>query len=317
MIQGAAITEPIHREPFANSVPRTLTATTSQAQDSAVSWPAIVAGAAGAASLSLCLLILGVGLGLSSVSPWAQSGISAEKLGVSTILWVTLTSLAASALGGYLAGRLRIRWTSLHTDETYFRDTAHGFLTWALATLVTATLMATTISSIVSGGVQASATVAGGAASGLVAGATSAVAGDDGESLGYYVDSLFRPVGEGVMVTDGSQVTRSAEQDAAEARGIFAHVTATGELAPEDTRHLAQVIARRTGLTAQQAEARVTDVYGRLQAAREALETDAKNAADAARKATAYGSLWLFIALLGGAFVASLAATFGGRQRDL
>ena len=108
---------------------------------SAVSWAAIEAGAAAAASLSLILLILGVGLGLSSVSPWARDGISAGAFGVSTILWLTLTQLFAAAMGGYLAGRLRTRWTEVHTDEIYFRNTAHGFVAWAVATLATAALL--------------------------------------------------------------------------------------------------------------------------------------------------------------------------------
>lgn len=310
----AATIDPIHREPLANSAVRTVA--TTQTQDSAVSWAAIVAGAAGAAALSMCLLILGVGLGLSSISPWAQSGISAERLGVSSIAWVTLTSLLASALGGYLAGRLRVRWTSLHSDETYFRDTAHGFLTWALATLVTASLMAGAIGAIVSGGVQAGATVASGAATGLAAGATSAVSGTSSESIGYYVDSLFRRADDSTMPADGSPM-RTAQEDTTEALGIFAHVSQTGSLSAGDTRYLGELISRRSGLTQQQAEARVAEVHARLQAAREAAETEAKSAADKARKTTAYGSLWLFIALLGGAFFASLAATYGGRQRDL
>src|SRR4029450_7423713 len=131
------------------------------ATTSAVAWSAIVAGAAGAAALSLILLILGVGLGLSSVSPWSGRGISAPTFGVSTILWVTFTQLAASALGGYAAGRLRTRWTGTHTDEVYFRDTAHGFLAWALATLVTAATLTSAIGSLGSGGVQAGAAGAG------------------------------------------------------------------------------------------------------------------------------------------------------------
>src|SRR5450631_1093930 len=84
---------------------------------SAVSWGAIVAGAAAAAALSLILLMLGIGLGLSSVSPWAHHGVSAETFGVSTILWVTLTQLIASGMGGYLAGRLRTKWIGVHTNE--------------------------------------------------------------------------------------------------------------------------------------------------------------------------------------------------------
>ena len=112
---------------------------------SAVSWGAIFAGAAAAAALSLILLILGTGLGLSSVSPWAQNGISATAFGVSTILWVTMTQVVASGMGGYLAGRLRTKWTSTHADEVYFRDTAHGFLSWAIASLATAALLGSVI----------------------------------------------------------------------------------------------------------------------------------------------------------------------------
>ena len=106
--------------------PVAVAAETTPLSPSAVSWAAIFAGAAGAAALSLILLILGTGLGLSSVSPWADRGASASTFGVSTIVWITFTQLAASGMGGYLAGRLRTRWASTHTDEVYFRDTAHG-----------------------------------------------------------------------------------------------------------------------------------------------------------------------------------------------
>src|ERR1017187_5371815 len=76
----------------------------------AVSWGAIGSGPAAAAALSLIMLMLGIGLGLSSVSPWAHGGVSATTFGVSAILWVTLTQLVASGMGGYLAGRLRTKW---------------------------------------------------------------------------------------------------------------------------------------------------------------------------------------------------------------
>src|SRR5689334_18908594 len=98
-----------------------------------VAWGAVAAGAVAAAALSLILLMLGVGLGLSSVSPWSSAGMSAASFGVSTILWLSFTQLLSSALGGYLAGRLRGRWNDAPPDEVYFRDTAHGFLAWAIA----------------------------------------------------------------------------------------------------------------------------------------------------------------------------------------
>src|SRR5450759_4929874 len=172
-----------------------------RADASAVSWAAIVAGAAATSALSLVLLILGNGLGLASVSPWVHGGVSAMTFGVSAILWVTLTQLLASGMGGYLAGRLRTKWVSVHTDEVYFRDTAHGFLAWAVASLATAALLTSVIGSIVSGGIQAGASVAGSAATTAAAaaagGATAAgfemgMSGCNGGPMGYFLDSLFR-----------------------------------------------------------------------------------------------------------------------------
>ena len=172
--------------------------------NSAVSWGAIVAGAAAGAALSLILLILGVGLGLSAVSPWVNEGISAERFGMSTIIWLSITQLLSSALGGYLAGRLRTKWVDIHNDEVYFRDTAHGFLAWAVASLATAVLLTSVIGAILGGAIDA-----GAAAS--------------------------------VNLTDTTEI---------------------------------------------------------------------------AREASAYAALWIFVALLIGAFSASLAATLGGKQRD-
>jgi hypothetical protein len=86
-----------------------------ETQRSGVSWAAIFAGAAAAAALSLVLFILGSGLGLAAISPWSYN--SAAAIGISTILWIAFTQLVASAVGGYMAGRLRTRWASLHTDE--------------------------------------------------------------------------------------------------------------------------------------------------------------------------------------------------------
>ena len=79
-------------------------------------------------------------------------------------------------MGGYLAGRLRTKWASVHNDELYFRHTAHGFLAWAVASLVTAAMLASATGAVVSGGVQAGAALAGTAVTGAAAAATSTVA---------------------------------------------------------------------------------------------------------------------------------------------
>lgn len=296
---------------------------------SAVSWGAITAGAAAAASLSLILVILGVGLGLSSVSPWAREGFGATAIGVSTILWLTLTQLLASAMGGYLAGRLRTKWTELHTDEVYFRDTAHGFLAWALASLATAALLTSVIGSILGGGVQAGASMVGGvantagaAAGGATASSRVAQVGDEGP-LAYFVDSLFRRDASAASTAAnpdspaGVDTTqRASGKDTAEVGRIFMNVSRAEALPPEDARYVGQLVAQRTGLSQQEAEKRVADVYAKATAKVRSAEVAARNAADKARKASAYSALWLFVSLLIGAFVASLAATFGGRRRD-
>src|SRR6187397_2421655 len=128
---------------------------TTTTDEGAVSWGAVIAGAAGAAALSLVLFLLGTGLGFAVVSPWAGEGVSATAAGVSTIVWVTLVQLLASVLGGYLAGRLRTRWVTVRTDEVFFRDTAHGFLAWAVATLLMATLLSSAAGSALSAGLKA------------------------------------------------------------------------------------------------------------------------------------------------------------------
>jgi hypothetical protein len=296
---------------------------------SAVSWGAIAAGAAAAASLSLILLILGVGLGLSSVSPWARDGVGATTFGVSTILWLTLTQLLASAMGGYLAGRLRTKWTEVHTDEVYFRDTAHGFLAWAVASLATAALLTSVIGSILSGGVQAGAALVGGvattarAAVGGAAASSQMAQGGESGPMGYFIDSLFRrdaataPIVEAAGSSTGTDTTeRASGKDSAEVGRIFMNVTRSEPLPPEDTRYVGQIVAQRTGLSQQDAEKRVSEVYAKAQAKVRSAEVAAREAADQARKASAYSALWLFVSLLIGAFVASLAATFGGRRRD-
>lgn len=294
------------------------------AAESAVSWGAIIAGATGAAALSLILLMLGTGLGLSSVSPWAGHGASAVVVGVSAIAWLTFTQLASSGMGGYLAGRLRSKWTLVHTDEVYFRDTAHGFLAWALSTVVTAAFLASAISSIVGQGVETGATVIGGTATAAVAGVGAMAAERDtpsaGQSIGfgYYVDSLFRKdasAGDATTPTALNSEPMPAASSAEVVR-IFANGLRSG-LTPDDTRHVAQLIVQRTGMSQADAEQRVTQTFASIQSKLKAAEASAREAADKARKASAGTALWLFVTLLVGAFVASLAATYGGRRRDL
>jgi len=283
-----------------------------------LSWSAIFAGAAGAAALSLILLLLGAGLGLSSVSPWAYAGIGSAALGVSTIVWITFTQIAASGLGGYLAGRLRSKWSGVRGDETYFRDTAHGFLAWSIATLATAAFLTTAVSTIVGGGVKAAASAAQSVATAPVT--AQALPMGDADAT-YYVDSLFRRDGAaspaaGSALTPAELVAPLRSSNLEIVR-IFANSLASGSALPaDDLKYVGGLVALRTGLSQQAAEARVNEQFAAAQTRLRDAERKAKELADQTRKATAYAALWLFISLLVGAFVSSCLATVGGRHRD-
>jgi hypothetical protein len=286
--------------------PRGVAGEALETQRSGVSWAAIFAGAAAAAALSLVLFILGSGLGLASISPWSYN--SAAAIGISTILWISFTQLAASAVGGYMAGRLRTKWASLHIDEVYFRDTAHGLLAWAVATLLTAWLASGALRAAMSGAIDAGAGVA--KVTAMAGAGAAAGAARDGDAalnpVDYFSDKLMR--------------TDKAPADAAGARTevvrIFATSLQAGSLAPDDRAYLAQMVAARTGLPAPDAEKRVDEVYNKVSTTAATAKAKAKEAADTARKATAGAALWMTVALLLGALVASIGATFGGKLRD-
>ena len=108
---------------------------------SAVEWAAIFGGALAALGVTAILLTLGPGLGLTTVSPWSFNNPSPTTFGTAAAIWLVVTQWLSSAFGGYLSGRLRTKWVGVRTDEVLFRDTAHGLLAWALATLIMATLV--------------------------------------------------------------------------------------------------------------------------------------------------------------------------------
>jgi len=208
----------------------------------------------------------------------------------------------------------------------YFRDTAHGFLAWAVATLLSAAVLTSAVGSIVGAGAQAGATAAGGAVTAAAAGASASDASPG--PVGYFIDSLFRreagvPGGASTDSSPGAAAgapnvaERNNAASTSEVTRIFTNSFRTDVLPPEDTKYVGQVVAQRTGLSQSEAEKRVTDTYTAAKAALNDAKAKVQEAADKARKASAYAFLWLVISMLIGAFVASFAATYGGRRRDL
>lgn len=249
------------------------------ASSSGISWAAVIGGAFVAAAMTLILLALGAGVGLSSISPWSGAGAAGSVFGMAAVMWLVVSQIIASAMGGYLAGRLRTKWADVHTDEVYFRDTAHGFLVWAVGLVLAAALLGSAATSI-----------AGRTAQG--AAATTAT-----DPNAYFIDSLLR-----------SDMSNAGQNDTAvrpEVGSIFANDLRQPEVPTSDRAYLAKLVAARTGLSQADAEKRVSQII-----------EEARQAADAARNAAAHLAYWTFFALLVGAFCASFAATIGGKQRD-
>jgi hypothetical protein len=252
-----------------------------------VSWAAVAAGAIVSCALTLVLLAFGIGLGLSVVSPWAGSGISATTFKIGTGLYLVVIAMLSSSIGGYIAGRLRSRWIGVHSDEVYFRDTAHGFVAWAFASVLGALLLASPANSLIGG-------VTSGAAQ-----PTASAASQTGPMDGY-VDTLLR------SDAPAAQNSGNASDPRREMARLFSSSFRNGgDLKPADREYVSKVVAARTGMSQADADKRVNDVV-----------TQVKADTDAARKATAQLAFWLTASLLIGAFCASLAATEGGGLRD-
>jgi hypothetical protein len=256
-------------------------ATQNEASTSAVSWAAVSGGAFAAAALLLSLSALGAGMGLSSLSPWANAGVSPSTVGMGALLWLAFAEIVACGIGGYVAGRLRTKWVDTHSDEVYFRDTAHGFLVWAVAFVILAAFLAS------------AGTVLAGRENAANAARSQGVAADANR---YFIDTLFR----------SAQPSNAADETLrVEVGEIFTRNLRQGTLSGEDKNYVADMVANKTGLARTEAEKRVDEVFGQDQ---QAVET--------ARKAVAHSLYWMFVALLLGAFAASLCATVGGKQRD-
>ncbi len=262
---------------------------------SAVSWAAIIGGAFVMAAVMMMLLALGSGLSLSAVSPWPGSGVSATSFTVITAIWLIVVQWLSAGLGGYVTGRLRTAWAGVHTHEVFFRDTAHGLLAWAVASVIGIGLLASGASASGGAGAHAAGSVASGVASQAVGSASSL--------NGYYIDQLFR----------SDNAAQSGQDPRPEVTRILVASAQNGSMSDGDKTYLAQLVAARTGIAQDDARKRVDNLISQEQAA----EQKAKAVADQARKATAALSFYTFFSMLIGAFIASAAAALGGRSRDL
>lgn len=278
-----------------------------ESSSSAVSWAPVIAGAFVATVVTLVLMLVGAGLGLTLVSPFPSESSSAGAISVYAAIWLVIVQWVSAGVGGYLTGRLRTKWVGVHTDEVFFRDTAHGFLTWAVATVVVVMFLSSAVSSIVGGAAR---TVTQAAATTTAAAADAASENMPDLSTSYFTDALLRPANP--MTPPPAAAAGSNEAATAELSRILLRSAANGEFSATDRTYVEQLIAARTGLSEADAKARVDTVLKQIEDAKVATQ----EAADTARKSAATTALLGALSMLIGAFIASAAGALGGRRRD-
>ncbi len=275
-----------------------------QQAESAVSWAAIIAGAVVALALSFILLGLGAGFGMRLVSPWPSSYASAAAFTTKIGIWLIVVQVLADGMGGYVAGRLRTKWLNVHTHEVHFRDTAHGFLVWALSTVIGVLLAANALKDTEDRTVSAAPFAAERSATNPYLNDL-ALALDRRRTSNAVVNKLFR----------GEQNPPDLLARAAAGDIIVASVPAMA-VSTDDKDYLVQLVQTRTGLTSEQARARIDAALDTAKANFAADQERWRQRAERDGKIAAQFSLFMAIALLLGAFIASVAAAIGGMRRD-
>jgi hypothetical protein len=256
-----------------------------------ISWSAIVAGAISTIVISLMLLAFGFGMGLSAMSPWPSLGLSLTSFAVASAIWLLIVQWASAAFGGYMTGRLRKKWTATHSNEVFFRDTAHGFLAWAAATIFSLVALSSAAGALMHAGTAVASSTESGASASAAAPQT------------YYVDKMLRAAPNAPSVDESirAQVGR-----------ILALGLADGQLTADDHAYLIDLVSTRDALPRPAAQQRVDDTF----AAAKQTEDKLRAAAETARKASARLSFYIFFSMVIGAFIACVAAAIGGSQRD-
>jgi hypothetical protein len=301
---------------------------------SGLSWGSIIGGALATIAISLILVTLAAGLGLTSFSVYVGNNAKAATYGISAALSLLVIQWLSAGFGGYVAGRTRARWNALHTHESGFRDTAHGFLSWALATVLTLGLLAFAGGSALSGALHGATTIGAAGAAGAAAHGSGPMGdhmgGPGGDPMAIFTDRLFRmeqpmpaAASTGTATTGTATTTetpvptpvtvRATPDMRAEAGRIFATQFTDGAISDADKAYLAQEVAQVTGLPPAETQKRVADASAAIADA----QAKAKAAAEAARKAAATSAFFTAFSLLIGAFIGAVAGAVGGHRREL
>ena len=290
--------------PASNSLPSEFVAVAESRQY--VSWPAVFAGFAVTGGLILAMLPLGAAAGLAMTSAYPGNSASSTTIGWTAILWLAFMYLFSISAGGYVVGRLRPRLGDAPVNEVRFRDGLNGFVFWGVWMIISALFTFFTVTSAIGTATSAIGQAAGSAASGAASSLSSV-------NTDYVADILLRS-------STGSPAQGTNPKSDADVRAeigrILAASAASGSMSDQDKQYLATLIAQRTGLSENDAKARVDEGIKRVTEIKDQAVAKAQAAAEAARKGASQAAFWTAILSLLSAIAAMYAARLGGRHRD-
>ena len=246
------------------------------------SWGLAIMGGVIATAVTFFLLSLGAGFGLMFSNPTLHAAPAFLTGGA---IYFFIAQAFGFAVGGHFAGRL-IGPLSESKVQEEFRAEAHGLVAWAVAVLATVTMVAFI-------GMAAN---AGSGTAALYGMAKSQ--GAEAEPTAYLVDVLFRP---NANASQGARAEAGRILDAGLARGE--------QIAPDDKDRLMTLVASEANMTRDAASVRIDNLQADVQA-------KTKKAADIARQAASYTSLWIALSLLFGALVSMVAAVMAREEDD-
>jgi hypothetical protein len=179
-----------------------------------ISWSAIFAGAVVTLAVSLLLALLGAGLGASSISPM-QQGNPFEGLGKGAIIWLVISGIVAFFAGGWTAG-YGSGWVTTRRESL-----VHGFVSWAVASLVAASFITGAAGSLLAGGAGLlGQTISGGAKAAAESPQISARIKEELEKRGVDVNSIQQQAQSPVAQAKAEQAARQAGEKVA--KGVSA-----------------------------------------------------------------------------------------------
>ena len=240
-------------------------------------WSAVFGGALAMIAAMLLLFTLASAFGFASLSPWGAK-TSGTTFAISAAIVLIAIQWISAGFGGYMTGRMRTAYVAAHNHEIFFRDTAHGFLTWALATVIGLVLLGSALGHH------------------HMAEHNNETRDEGGVSM-HYVGKLFATPDHDVIPT---------QQESEEAGYVLALAAAGSAIPEDDHTSLVQMVASRTHLSNEEAAQRIENVINQVKAT-----------SDSARKYAAVTSLFVFFSMMIGAFIASVAAGLGGQHRDV